>query len=238
MVSQLTLPEETSCHEGPGKRSPQVETSPHDFMLVQVPKKTVLHEFGWIFGKILRSHMIFLIFLLFWNCSKKILENRFQYFLIFWKPMLLKRSFFHFSWSSDKIGVPYGTHTYDGFSKNPGLPVCTTLPCIRLVCLNTQICVGILGKTFFLQLPSSQKYIYTWSILKILDVLKSYESETFISGVLDPAEQDYDTPWYLSSGGFWKIFQNSIISHLHHPTRGVQHQTFFLDFETLEKTLE
>ena len=49
---------------------------------------------------------------------------------------------------------------------------------------------------FFLQLPSSQKYIYTWSILKILDVLKSYDSETFISGVLDPAEQDYDTPWY------------------------------------------
>ena len=52
------------------------------------------------------------------------------------------------------------------------------------------------GKTFFLQLPSSQKYIYTWSILKFLDVLKSYESETFISGVLDPAEQDCDTSWY------------------------------------------
>ena len=44
--------------------------------------------------------------------------------------------------------------------------------------------------------PLSQKYIYTWSILKFLDVLKSYESETFISGVLDPAEQDYDTSWY------------------------------------------
>ena len=34
----------------------------------------------------------------------------------------------------------------------------------------------------FLQLSSSQKYICTWSIQKNLDVLKSYESESFISG--------------------------------------------------------
>ena len=40
------------------------------------------------------------------------------------------------------------------------------------------------------QLPSNQKYIYTWWIRKFLDVLKSYESESFISGVYDARGHD------------------------------------------------
>ena len=42
----------------------------------------------------------------------------------------------------------------------------------------------------FLHLPSNQKYIYTWWIRKFLDVLKSYESESFISGVYDARGHD------------------------------------------------
>ena len=38
--------------------------------------------------------------------------------------------------------------------------------------------------SIFRQLWSIQKYIYTWSLQKILDVLKSYESESFISAGL------------------------------------------------------
>ena len=37
--------------------------------------------------------------------------------------------------------------------------------------------------SIFAQLSPSQKYIYTWSLQNFLDVLKSYESESFISAV-------------------------------------------------------
>ncbi len=50
--------------------------------------------------------------------------------------------------------------------------------------------------SIFLQLSSSRKSIYTCSIQIFLDVLKSYESESFISGVFVPLRQDCDTPWH------------------------------------------
>ena len=46
----------------------------------------------------------------------------------------------------------------------------------------------------FRQLPSNQKYIYTWWIRNFLDVLKSYESESFISGVYDAQGQELPPP--------------------------------------------
>ena len=62
--------------------------------------------------------------------------------------------------------------------------------------------------SIFAQLSPSQKYIYTWSLQKFLDVLKSYESESFISAGLSPVAQDYDTPWHPSFVG---ILENSQI---------------------------
>ena len=60
----------------------------------------------------------------------------------------------------------------------------------------------------FPQLSPNQKYIYTRSIQIFLDVLKSYESESFISAGLSPVAQDYDTPWHPSFVG---ILENSQI---------------------------
>ena len=62
--------------------------------------------------------------------------------------------------------------------------------------------------SIFAQLSPSQKYIYTWSLQNFLGVLKSYESESFISAGLSPVAQDYDTPWHPSFVG---ILENSQI---------------------------
>ena len=50
----------------------------------------------------------------------------------------------------------------------------------------------------FLQLPSDQKYIFTWPIGKFLGVLKSYESESFISALYVARSDVLVPPWYPS----------------------------------------
>ena len=64
-------------------------------------------------------------------------------------------------------------------------------------------------KFFEFRSSFSEPKIYLYLVAsKNLDVLKSYESESFVSAGLSPVAQDYDTPWHPSFVG---ILENSQI---------------------------
>ena len=62
---------------------------------------------------------------------------------------------------------------------------------------------------FFPQLSSSQKYIYTWTIINFLDVLKSYGSESFISEVLVSLSKIMMPPDTHASGDLGEIHKTA-----------------------------
>ena len=73
-----------------------------------------------------------------------------------------------------------------------------TYPQAAILSSNLGNCGGFLKISICHQLSPSQKYIYTWSLQIFLGVLKSYESESFISALYVARSDVLVPPWYPS----------------------------------------